>query len=398
MADNVTLNSMSGGDAVAADDIGGVKFQRIKLVYGADGTNSGDVTPTNAFPIAQSQTNFVFSTANSTSANLAASATFTGTVETVTQQQVISLLARADQPFTINVYQYQDGGGTLLVVQNTFTSAASTPFARSLPLNGNYVKVSIQNTGASTTTSLVLDTAYGTLPIATQSGNAPIALNEIGGSAFTASTAFADAESNTQVSLPAEGYMMNFNGSTWDRTRGNTTTGLFSGGAVAHGSSDAANPTKIGAKSIAYGANPTAVTAGQITNLYANRAGVLFVTGGHPNVQTVRLQFTAAQTNVAIVTVATGLKIVLTALQVTLDNASTVFPTVLIGFGTASTPTTTGVVAAHGGVPAGGGFSRGDGAGIIGIGADNEDLRITTTGVATGNGVEVVVTYYTIES
>jgi hypothetical protein len=140
------------------------------------------------------------------------------------------------------------------------------------------------------------------------------------------------------------------------------------------------------------------VAAGDRVRAIANRHGVPFVVGGHPHVQTVRLQFTAAQTNTAIITVSAGTKIVVTALQVTLDNASTVFPTVLIGFGASTTPTTTGVIAAHGGVPAGGGFSRGDGSGILGIGADNDDLRITTTGVATGNGVEVVVTYYTIDS
>ncbi len=169
-------------------------------------------------------------------------------------------------------------------------------------------------------------------------------------------------------------------------------------GDVAHGATNSGNPLQGGREAIAHGTNPTAVTAGQRTKLYANRAGVPFVMGGHPNIKTVRLQFTAAQTDVAIVTISTGTKIVVTALQVTLDNASTVFPLVRIGFGTANTPTTTGVIAAHGGVPAGGGFSRGDGSGIIGIGADDEDLRITTVGAATGNGVEVVVTYYTIES
>ena len=50
MADNITLNSGSGGDSVAADDIGGVKFSRIKLVHGADGTNDGDVALTNPYP------------------------------------------------------------------------------------------------------------------------------------------------------------------------------------------------------------------------------------------------------------------------------------------------------------------------------------------------------------
>lgn len=51
MADNVTLGTMSGGDNVAADDIGGIKFQRVKLIYGADGVNSGDVATTNGIPV-----------------------------------------------------------------------------------------------------------------------------------------------------------------------------------------------------------------------------------------------------------------------------------------------------------------------------------------------------------
>lgn len=49
MADNTTLNLGSGGDTIASDDIGGVKYQRIKLVHGNDGQNSGDVS--NAVPL-----------------------------------------------------------------------------------------------------------------------------------------------------------------------------------------------------------------------------------------------------------------------------------------------------------------------------------------------------------
>lgn len=51
MADNVTLDVMSGGDTVAADDIAGIKFQRVKLIHGGDGVNSGDVSVTNGFPV-----------------------------------------------------------------------------------------------------------------------------------------------------------------------------------------------------------------------------------------------------------------------------------------------------------------------------------------------------------
>ncbi len=38
MSDNVVLNPGALGDTVAADDIGGIKFQRVKLSLGADGT------------------------------------------------------------------------------------------------------------------------------------------------------------------------------------------------------------------------------------------------------------------------------------------------------------------------------------------------------------------------
>jgi len=51
MADNIQLNSGSGGDVIGSDDIGGVKFQRIKLIHGADGVNEGDVSPSEPLPV-----------------------------------------------------------------------------------------------------------------------------------------------------------------------------------------------------------------------------------------------------------------------------------------------------------------------------------------------------------
>ena len=49
MADNVGYTPGTGA-TVAADDIGSVLFQRIKIVHGADGTNDGDVSATNPIP------------------------------------------------------------------------------------------------------------------------------------------------------------------------------------------------------------------------------------------------------------------------------------------------------------------------------------------------------------
>ena len=43
MADDVTLGVMTGGDVIGADEISSVKYQRVKLIQGANGTNDGDV-------------------------------------------------------------------------------------------------------------------------------------------------------------------------------------------------------------------------------------------------------------------------------------------------------------------------------------------------------------------
>lgn len=50
MADNITLNNGTGGSTLATDEIGGVHYQRQKLIFGPNGTNSGDVSNANPFP------------------------------------------------------------------------------------------------------------------------------------------------------------------------------------------------------------------------------------------------------------------------------------------------------------------------------------------------------------
>lgn len=52
MADNTTLNTMSGGDVIATDDVGGVKYQWVKLVDGtADGTDKIPGTAANGLDV-----------------------------------------------------------------------------------------------------------------------------------------------------------------------------------------------------------------------------------------------------------------------------------------------------------------------------------------------------------
>ena len=51
MVDNTTLNTGSGGDVIATDDISGVKHQQVKVEFGADGTAT-PVTATVGLPVA----------------------------------------------------------------------------------------------------------------------------------------------------------------------------------------------------------------------------------------------------------------------------------------------------------------------------------------------------------
>jgi hypothetical protein len=51
MADNFTANAGSGGSVFGSDDISSVHFPRLKLIHGADGTNDGDISTANPFPV-----------------------------------------------------------------------------------------------------------------------------------------------------------------------------------------------------------------------------------------------------------------------------------------------------------------------------------------------------------
>lgn len=143
------------------------------------------VTPTVALPISVNSANFIFSTLNSSTSQLIGGGTFTGTIETALNQPAISLLLTSDTSTTLTVYQYIDAIGTYAVPPVSFSIPAGQGFSYSFPLNGNYVRVTATNTNASVaTTTFNLNTAYGTIPAATPTGNAPVSINEINGTAI----------------------------------------------------------------------------------------------------------------------------------------------------------------------------------------------------------------------
>lgn len=182
--------------------------------------------------------------------------------------------------------------------------------------------------------------------------------------------------------------------------------GLPAQGDVAHDAADAGNPLLNGARAIAHGANPTAVAAADRTVLYANRAGILFTIGGHPNVVTAVYNTTAAQTDdLVVAAVGAGTKIAVTRVNIFLDEATTVGVGVRVGFGATTLPAlgasgadgVSGLITYHPGLVPGGGIVTGDGSSIVGIGADGEDLRVTCE-VPTSGTLAISVSYFTIES
>jgi hypothetical protein len=215
MADNTLLNVGTGGDTIRdlARQSGTVKTQVVQLDFGGASANAEQlVSTTNALPaamydgtnlainslsagtgangllVAQGATNFFFSAVNSSTAQLAAAATFNGGIEAVLSSPEVSVIIDSDQPGTLVVKQYITSTAGTQVINTTFNitaKASGNCFGRSFPINGNYFSVSFTNTGASATTTLNINVAYGNIPAVTQLLNAPMSLNEVNGTAFT---------------------------------------------------------------------------------------------------------------------------------------------------------------------------------------------------------------------
>jgi hypothetical protein len=135
-----------------------------------------------SLPVNLSSFSFAQSTANVTTTQLGAGATWNGSIETAFNQQGIQIMCNADQPYTITVTQYQDIAGTKPLGTSSFTRTAGIPTNETLQVNGNFVRVSVTNNGTATTTTLFVDTTYGPLsPFPTSlsnSGNFKVALTE----------------------------------------------------------------------------------------------------------------------------------------------------------------------------------------------------------------------------
>jgi len=143
MADNVSVSTAGGTETIGADEISSVKYQRTKLIYGPDGTNSGDVQEASAtvkgpLPVAAYQaTDFLMAAGLGLSpAFLPFTLTATGTLKSAETGKKIRVLAVA---MTIEVvtgdetYTFKSGaGGTALT--GAFGDSAMTVLATTPPI------------------------------------------------------------------------------------------------------------------------------------------------------------------------------------------------------------------------------------------------------------------------
>lgn len=235
MADNFVANPGAGGDTFAADEIAGTKYPRSKITLGADGVNDGDVSSANPMPITapvalpvtgpltdaqlratpvpvsgtvnalDSGTVYTFSTNNSSTVQLAAGATFTGVIESVTTQPSISVFMTSDRDMQFTLYQYADAAGVYSAAPRTMFVAANNGFLWSMPLNCNYCRVTAQNVGNAITTTFNLNVAFGTIQSGDVSGNVPVGVygsGDLAGVSLLEGIINGDLNLSTQVVNP----------------------------------------------------------------------------------------------------------------------------------------------------------------------------------------------------
>lgn len=466
MADNTTLNLMSGGNVVASDDITSVHYQRIKLIHGADGVNAGDVSTANGLPVALlASTAAIGKLAANSGVDIGDVDVITmpnvvigsGTVTTVSTVTNLSQLAGAAVPIgagleatAVRVTLPTDGTGVVKLgagtaaygklAANSGVDIGDVDITSIAAGDNNIGNVDIvtlpagnlgmQLMAASLSTvpaSNITDATYigdikfgealpaGTAAIGKLAANSGVDIGDVDITSEipgTGATNLGKAEDAAHVSGDT-GVMMLGVANEANTARAadsdyippavDTEGNVRVVGNRDHDAVDAGEVVKVGQVAIAHGTNPTAVAAADRTNWYANRAGVPFVIGGHPNVLTKNLQITdadGAQTDVDIIgAIGAGTKYVITWLLVMADKANTGGVACRIGFGTANTPAAdaAGVLIDSTGIPAGGGVALGNGGGILGVGADGAELRLTCADPA-GGGISVTVGYYTIES
>lgn len=159
-------------------------------------------------------------------------------------------------------------------------------------------------------------------------------------------------------------------------------------------------------QAVAHGTGPTAVTAGNRVGALANREGLPFTMGGHPNIQRKTFTIAAAdgtRTDQSLVgTISAGTKVVVTEFSAKVSPANSANVTLRVGCGSANTPAAslTGATLLTDATYASGAMNGehfGDGGGMVLVCGDGEEVRYTSS-AATGGHLYITLSYYTTAS
>ena len=171
--------------------------QRANTQMDVNGKTYVNVSNTSATPVFVNQAGMTYfnSVSNNSSAQLTATATYTGAIEYAFNQQAVQVMVACDQPYTVSVDQFN--GASTLLTTDTFTRTAGQALNENILIPGDYVRVRVQNTGAGSTTTFNLETTYGPLPAGPRAnsnlGNGKVAVMELNGTAVSVSNGAADA-------------------------------------------------------------------------------------------------------------------------------------------------------------------------------------------------------------
>ena len=189
--------------------------------------------------------------------------------------------------------------------------------------------VSVQNASIPVTDNGGSLTVDGTVA-ATQNAGATYNVQiSDGSSTVPIDAAHSDGDANTENHIDVGSKGMVFNGTSWDRTRGDTT-GTYMVGNIAHDAVDSGNPVKIGFQ--AESVIPTAVASGDRVNGVADVYGRQLITHIDAGMQVWKqANYTTTQTGTSVWTPSSGKRVSITYLSVA--SYGTTAARVIIWFG-----------------------------------------------------------------
>lgn len=214
----------------------------------------------------------------------------------------------------------QDGGNSI-TVDGTVELGATT-LASTFDVSVTNASIPVTDNGG----SLTVD---GTVTANQPSSTAYLVQISDGASNVPIDAAHSDGETNTENHIDIGAKVMVFNGTSWDRQRGDTT-GTYSVGNVAHDAADSGNPVKIGFQAENILSNP--VANGDRANAVSDLFGRQLVSHIDAGMQVWKsANYTTQQTGASIWTPSAGKKICITYLAV--SSYATTGARVIVWFG-----------------------------------------------------------------